>query len=541
MATSNKRSKPSRKLKTRPEQPQIFAGLKFFFIRDHMANPFQRRRVEFAIDHGVVHAQTLTRDVTHVIVDSDLDRLEVWKHYGKYPGLETSIIVNEKWMSECFLYKEIRQVRADRFQVKGAPSPEIPASSEEPPPEHGNDGNKRTQKSPGSSNSLPQQRPPDELTDIMTHMIQLGGQKLETDETPPGSTDSSFQIPSENAGFRCMERNDGSRNDNPNARTIEILQQMATVYDEAGDQWRSRAYRQAISALRKQEKKITTKQEAQAVPLIGDRLAEKIEEIVRTDHLKRLEYAQEDTNHQLLRLFRGIYGVGVCDASRWIAQGYRTLEELKSNPELKPNQRIGLEHHDDFQQRIPRAEVEKLAIIVRNALTKADPLLQMFVGGSYRRGAPNSGDIDIVITKTHANMDQIRRVMTREVIPRLFRRDFLKIALAAGDDREGSKWHGACALPDSSVWRRIDLLFVPWAELGAAMIYFTGNDIFNRSVRLLASKKGMRLNQHGLYRDVLRGPNRIKVTEGTLVEGHDEKKIFQHLGVPFWEPHERQC
>ena len=506
-----------------------------------MATIFQRRRVEFAIDHGAIHAQDLTRDVTHIIVDLHLDQLEVWKHYGKYPGIETAIMVNEKWMSECFLLKEIRQVRADRFQVKGAPAPEIPASSREQPPEDDSDGKEHTQSSPGSSKSSPHRRPSDELTDIMTHMIRLGDQKLDTDVTPPSSTDSSFKVPSENAGFRCMERNDGTKTDSPNARTIEILQQMAIVYDQSGDQWRSRAYRQACSALGKQKKKITTKQDAQAIPLIGDRLAEKIEEIVETDRLKRLEYAQEDPNNQLLRLFRGIYGVGVRDASRWIAQGYRTLEELKSNPELTPNQRIGLEHYDDFQQRIPRAEVEKLAIIVRNALAKTDPLLQMFVGGSYRRGAPDSGDIDIVITKTRANMDQIRRVMTREIIPRLFRRDFLKVALAAGDDREGSKWHGACALPDSSVWRRIDLLYVPRAELGAAMIYFTGNDIFNRSVRLLASKKGMRLNQHGLYQDVLRGPNRIKVTEGILVEGHDEKLIFKHLGVPWWEPHERQC
>jgi DNA polymerase IV len=77
--------------------------------------------------------------------------------------------------------------------------------------------------------------------------------------------------------------------------------------------------------------------------------------------------------------------------------------------------------------------------------------------------------------------------------------------------------------------------------MGAALIYFTGNDIFNRSIRLLASKKGMRLNQRGLYRDVMRGPSRVKVTEGQLVEGRDEKKIFEILGVRWREPHERWC
>ena len=75
------------------------------------------------------------------------------------------------------------------------------------------------------------------------------------------------------------------------------------------------------------------------------------------------------------------------------------------------------------------------------------------------------------------------------------------------------------------------MLFVPGDEIGAALLYFTGNDIFNRSVRLLARKKGMRLNQHGLYKDVLRGSNQAKLTEGTLLEGRDEKCLGDHLSI----------
>lgn len=77
--------------------------------------------------------------------------------------------------------------------------------------------------------------------------------------------------------------------------------------------------------------------------------------------------------------------------------------------------------------------------------------------------------------------------------------------------------------------------------MGAALIYFTGNDIFNRSIRLLASNKGMRLNQRGLYKDVMRGPARVKVTEGALLESRDEKMIFEILGVKWRQPDERWC
>lgn len=81
----------------------------------------------------------------------------------------------------------------------------------------------------------------------------------------------------------------------------------------------------------------------------------------------------------------------------------------------------------------------------------------------------------------------------------------------------------------------------PETEYGAALIYFTGNDIFNRSIRLLASRKSMRLNQRGLYKDVIRGSKREKLTEGELVEGKSEKRIFEILGVQWREPHERWC
>jgi DNA polymerase IV len=108
---------------------------------------------------------------------------------------------------------------------------------------------------------------------------------------------------------------------------------------------------------------------------------------------------------------------------------------------------------------------------------------------------------------------------------------------------DGTKWHGACSLPDrvDALWRRIDFLLVPSDEIGAALIYFTGNDIFNKSIRLLASKKGMRLNQHGLWTDVFRGHNRQKLNQGMLVESRSEKRIFELLGVPYRPPEHRNC
>ncbi|RAL11444.1 DNA-directed DNA polymerase IV [Aspergillus homomorphus CBS 101889] len=342
--------------------------------------------------------------------------------------------------------------------------------------------------------------------------------------------------------FVCMQKHDTKANaENANNRTIAVLQQMLDYYDRSGDQWRTLAYRKAISALRKHPKKIATRSQALSLPGIGTRLADKIEEIVFTNRLRRLENASSTPEDRILQEFLGVYGAGITQASRWLAQGYRSLEDLRTKAPLTPNQRVGVEHYHDFAQRIPRNEVEVHGEIVRAAVRKADPAMQVIIGGSYRRGASSSGDVDLIITKPSATIEQIQTLMVETVVPGLFQQGFLQTSLAATSRGDGSKWHGASKLPDGRLWRRIDLLFVPGSEIGAALIYFTGNDIFNRSMRLLASKKGMRLNQRGLYADVLRGPQRVKLTTGRLVEGRDERRIFEILGVPWRPPEHRIC
>lgn len=342
--------------------------------------------------------------------------------------------------------------------------------------------------------------------------------------------------------FACMQKHEqGSDSKSPNGRTIEVLQQMLDYYERTADHWRVIAYRNAISALRRQPKRIVTRIQTRSIPGIGPRLADKIEEIAFTNRLRHLENTNSTPEDLILQEFLGVYGAGVSQASRWVAQGFRTLEDLRMKATLTKSQRIGVDHYQGFAQRVPRAEVKAHGDIVRQAVQKADPALEVIISGSYRRGASSSGDIDVLITKPDATIEQIRTVMVEVVVPDLFEQDFLQTSLASTSRGDGSKWHGASALPGRSVWRRIDLLFVPGSEIGAALIYVTGNDIFNRSMRLLASKKGMRLNQRGLYADVLHGEQRKKLTEGCLLEGRDERRIFELLGVPWRPPEHRIC
>ncbi|KAJ5494329.1 DNA polymerase family X [Penicillium fimorum] len=342
-------------------------------------------------------------------------------------------------------------------------------------------------------------------------------------------------------GFACMQKFDPDMKlANPNNRTIEVLQQMLEYYSQTADQWRVLAYRKAITALRKQPNKIVTRAQARAIPGVGERLADKIEEIVLTNRLRRLENTNNTPEDLIIQEFLGVYGAGLPQASKWVAQGYRSLEDLLERAPLTKQQRIGVERHSDFAQRIPRKEVEAHGAIVRKAVQAVDRDMQVIIAGSYRRGALTCGDVDCLITKPGASLEQIRTMMLGLVVPKLFSSGFLKASLAISSHQDGSKWHGASALPGTTLWRRIDLLFVPDAEIGAALIYFTGNDIFNRSMRLLARKKGMCLNQKGLYTDVLRN-QQVKLNGGRLVEGRDERRIFSVLGVPWRPPEHRIC
>lgn len=78
----------------------------------------------------------------------------------------------------------------------------------------------------------------------------------------------------------------------------------------------------------------------------------------------------------------------------------RTLEDLAASDKVKLTrvQLIGLRYYDDFLQRIPRPEVAEIEDTVRTAALALQDGLDIITCGSYRRGKPTCGDVDILIT-----------------------------------------------------------------------------------------------------------------------------------------------
>ena len=73
-----------------------------------------------------------------------------------------------------------------------------------------------------------------------------------------------------------------------------------------------------------------------------------------------------------------------------------------------------------------------------------------------------------------------------------------------------------------------------------ALLYFTGSDHFNRSMRLFASKKGYTLSDKGIAL-CIRDSKRAKFAVGQMIPCYSEREIFQLLGLVYKEPWERNC
>ena len=89
--------------------------------------------------------------------------------------------------------------------------------------------------------------------------------------------------------------------------------------------------------------------------------------------------------------------------------------------------------------------------------------------------------------------------------------------------------------------RRLDIILVPPTEKATALMYFTGSAHFNRSMRLLATKVGMSLSEHSLRKNIIRGGQgkKEKLNKGTILSTPTEESIFEHLGLIYRPPTER--
>lgn len=370
--------------------------------------------------------------------------------------------------------------------------------------------------------------------------------QTETDESDQEEEFSTLaQVP--RRGFTC-DRKQPEQHECVNQDIIEKLEELMELHKAKlgeDDRWRVYSYSKCIRALRKYPKKIKSFNQALSINGVGEKTARKIMEIIETGDLRRIGYEKTD-DVEAINLFQGIYGVGRQIAHMWYNNGCRTLDDIRARKggiKLSHVQEIGLQFYDDINDRMPRSEAESIFNLIKPIALALDGYLYIDIMGSFRRGKATCGDIDILVTRptsdgiTHAGL-------LPELLARLHAAKILTEDLALPDDFSALElcYRGLCKRPEPEAKRRrIDILCVPWENRGAALLYYTGDDIFNRAMRMKANVLGYSLNQRGLYAGVVRDPRnrRVKISAGNIVASETEEEIFKILGVPWQEPHER--
>jgi DNA polymerase/3'-5' exonuclease PolX len=249
---------------------------------------------------------------------------------------------------------------------------------------------------------------------------------------------------------------------------------------------------------------------------LGEKIREKIARIIETGGLVISDAARDQALS--LEAFQKIYGVGPKKAMDLVAAGYKTIAELRATAGSKlfnKNQLIGLQYYEALQERIPRAEMDGHAALLMAAKPAT---LDGVIVGSYRRGRPDSGDIDMLLTGSGSLTAFVEALQAQ---------GYIREILAHGDH----KCMAIASLPlPSGTPRRLDLLITPPEEFPFAVLYFTGSDGFNVKMRSHALTRGYTLNEHGIAR----------LTSGRAVHGiRTERDIFALLKMVWREPHER--
>ncbi|CAM9012104.1 unnamed protein product [Wickerhamomyces anomalus] len=331
----------------------------------------------------------------------------------------------------------------------------------------------------------------------------------------------------------------------PNLETIKVLSRIADQMTLQGLDFKAKRYRMAIETLKKQKVIVSTTKFAESLPGIGPSIAQKIEQIAQHQRLPQLDEFEQSKESKLLKLFTNIHGVGPRFAQKWIKEGMESLDDIRARQDLTTPQKLGLEYYDDWLERISREECEAHFKYISKKMQKIDPLVELTIGGSYRRGAQDCGDIDFIVTRPDADMNEMKTILSklREL---LMKSDYLKCEL----NKPSSKLMAGCALGPvgnkkltgkftTGKCRRIDFLLVPWSEIGAALIYFTGNDNFNRALRFRASKMNLILNESGLFKRITYKQGQKVKDREMLIESFSERKIFKLLGVEYEAPEQR--
>jgi len=311
-----------------------------------------------------------------------------------------------------------------------------------------------------------------------------------------------------------------------NLEISAIFREITKILEIKGDNpFRIRAYERAaqnIEGLTEDIEDFIQDDRLRDIPGIGRDLASKIKEYVSTGKIKAYEDLKKKIPGGLLDLLN-IPSVGPKTAKllyeKLKIKDISGLEKAIKKNKLQgifgikektvENILKGIEILKRGRERMTLAQAIQVADEFVGALKKLPEVKRVSVAGSLRRQKETVRDIDILVISEKPK--KIMDVFTGSPgVATVLAKGETKASVRTKDDVQ------------------VDCRVEKDKSFGAALLYFTGSKNFNIKLRQLAIKKGLKINEYGVFK------------EKRFVCGRTEEEIFKILGMPYIEPELRE-
>jgi DNA polymerase (family 10) len=314
-----------------------------------------------------------------------------------------------------------------------------------------------------------------------------------------------------------------------NTEFAKIFWEMAEFLElQEENPFKIRAYRKAaqnIEALSENLESVYKKgglEALEAIPGVGEHIARKIEQIIKTGRL--------DIHQRLIKEFpKGFIemvetpGLGPKTAmliyKKLKIDSVKKLEAAAKAGKLRGLPGMGAKKEENILKGIELKKKSKGRFLLSEALGFVEPIVealkklkeveQILPSGSLRRSKETIGDIDILITSKKP--EKIMNAFTS--LPQVDR------ILAKGPTKSSVVLKNGL---------QADVRVLEPNSFGSAAHYFTGSKQHNIQLRTLGVKKGLKISEYGIFK----GKKRIG--------GKEEIDVFSAVGLPFIPPEIRE-
>ena len=312
-----------------------------------------------------------------------------------------------------------------------------------------------------------------------------------------------------------------------NFALARLFYEMASLLEaRESSVFRVRAYQRAaqtLETLAEDVAAVAARGELTALPGIGRDLAARIGEYLATGRIAQLDELRATLPAAFLT-FLEIRGLGPRTARALADQGVESVEQLEAM--CRSRQIIGvagirdktaqnilkaIERWKAGQTRTLLASGRTVAAQVAEALRAHGGVEQLEIAGSLRRMRETVKDIDLLVTSTEPE----RVIGTLTTLPSVTE------VIVKGPTKASVRHQDGL---------QIDLRVVEPAAFGAALQYFTGSKDHNVRVREIASRRGLRISEYGVFDE----------RTGERVAGATEEEVYATVGLPWIPPELRE-